>query len=182
MQHLIKLTLVSMSGSMTVYTLTSLVCVICYTDFGVESADGLIESPVRLPTCNHLFGENCIRHWLKDSDSCPFCRHKLPSEPKQRKIRREGYREYRMRLGLSGDHGGGLGPEGRLYASYASGVPDHLVDGGHLTSAEHELLLNSYRQRSREIEAIFGNGPPRFSATDGNRRYEPVRWVQISSH
>ena len=45
--------------------------------------DGNIECAVRLPKCKHVFGDHCLKHWLKDSDSCPYCRDKLPSEPKK---------------------------------------------------------------------------------------------------
>jgi hypothetical protein len=38
---------------------------------------------VRLPKCKHLFGDDCLKEWLKDSDTCPYCRDKLPSEPKR---------------------------------------------------------------------------------------------------
>ena len=57
-------------------------CVICYNDFGVESPEGINEAPLRLPRCKHVFGDHCIKKWFEDSDSCPYCRDKLPSEPK----------------------------------------------------------------------------------------------------
>ncbi|KAM4059679.1 ring finger domain-containing protein [Hirsutella rhossiliensis] len=57
-------------------------CVICYNDYGVESPEGINEAPLRLPKCKHVFGEHCIKKWFEDSDSCPYCRDKLPSEPK----------------------------------------------------------------------------------------------------
>ncbi|KAK4459100.1 hypothetical protein QBC42DRAFT_184228, partial [Cladorrhinum samala] len=55
-------------------------CVICYNDFGVESPEGINEQPLRLPRCKHVFGDHCIKKWFKESDSCPYCRDKLPSE------------------------------------------------------------------------------------------------------
>lgn len=45
--------------------------------------DGNIECPVRLPKCKHMFGDHCLKQWLKDSDSCPYCRDKLDSTPKR---------------------------------------------------------------------------------------------------
>jgi hypothetical protein len=45
--------------------------------------DGNIECAVRLPKCKHVFGDHCLKQWLKDSDTCPYCRDKLPSEPKK---------------------------------------------------------------------------------------------------
>lgn len=53
---------------------------ICYNDFGVASPEGTVETPLRLPKCKHVFGDNCIRKWLEDSYSCPYCRDKLDSE------------------------------------------------------------------------------------------------------
>ncbi|KAI7929864.1 hypothetical protein M0657_002011 [Pyricularia oryzae] len=55
-------------------------CVICYNDFGVPSPEGISEAPLRLPKCKHVFGDHCIKKWLQDSDTCPYCRDKLPSE------------------------------------------------------------------------------------------------------
>ncbi|KAI9171584.1 Cytochrome P450 monooxygenase [Paramyrothecium foliicola] len=57
-------------------------CIICYNDFGVETPEGIQESPLRLPGCKHVFGDHCIKKWFQDSDSCPYCRDKLHSEPK----------------------------------------------------------------------------------------------------
>lgn len=63
--------------------LTESDCIICYNEFGVKNPDGFVESPVRLPKCKHVFGDRCLKQWLLDSDSCPYCRDKLPSEPKR---------------------------------------------------------------------------------------------------
>ncbi|KAL6887913.1 hypothetical protein GGI43DRAFT_426042 [Trichoderma evansii] len=52
-------------------------CVICYNDFGVETPEGIKESPLRLPKCKHVFGDKCIKRWFEESDSCPYCRDKL---------------------------------------------------------------------------------------------------------
>jgi hypothetical protein len=56
-------------------------CVICYNDFGVENPEGINEAPLRLPKCKHVFGDHCIKKWFEESDSCPYCRDKVPSEP-----------------------------------------------------------------------------------------------------
>ncbi|KZL87826.1 c3h4 type zinc finger protein [Colletotrichum incanum] len=57
-------------------------CVICYNEFGVETPEGVKEAPLRLPKCKHVFGDHCIKKWLEDSDSCPYCRDKVPNEPR----------------------------------------------------------------------------------------------------
>ncbi|KAM3502882.1 hypothetical protein MY10362_004556 [Beauveria mimosiformis] len=57
-------------------------CMICYNEYGTKSPEGVIEKPLRLPKCKHVFGDRCILKWFEDSDSCPYCRDKLQSEPK----------------------------------------------------------------------------------------------------
>ncbi|TQN74813.1 E3 ubiquitin-protein ligase RDUF2, partial [Colletotrichum shisoi] len=57
-------------------------CVICYNEFGVETPEGVKEAPLRLPKCKHVFGDHCIKKWLEESDSCPYCRDKVPNEPR----------------------------------------------------------------------------------------------------
>ena len=60
--------------------LTLPACVICYNEFGIPNPEGIQEAPLRLPNCQHIFGENCIKKWFEESDSCPYCRDKVPSE------------------------------------------------------------------------------------------------------
>lgn len=75
----------------TMLTTISIACVICYNDFGVASPEGIVETPIRLPKCKHVFGNECIIKWLQESYSCPYCRDKLESEmarPDQETIRR----------------------------------------------------------------------------------------------
>ncbi|KAI1001851.1 hypothetical protein K3495_g6352 [Podosphaera aphanis] len=59
---------------------SELMCIICYNPFGVTNPEGIIEFPLRLPKCKHIFGDKCIKRWFEDSDSCPYCRDKLPCE------------------------------------------------------------------------------------------------------
>jgi hypothetical protein len=56
-------------------------CIICYNDFGVASPEGVNEAPLKLPKCGHVFGDHCIKKWFEESDSCPYCRDKVHSEP-----------------------------------------------------------------------------------------------------
>ncbi|KAK0717015.1 hypothetical protein B0T26DRAFT_274404 [Lasiosphaeria miniovina] len=56
-------------------------CVICYNVFSVETPEGVKEAPLRLPKCKHIFGDHCIKKWFEESDSCPYCRDKVHSEP-----------------------------------------------------------------------------------------------------
>ncbi|KAI1107007.1 hypothetical protein F4804DRAFT_329754 [Jackrogersella minutella] len=59
-------------------------CVICYNDYGAETPEGNSEQPLRLPRCKHVFGDHCIKKWFEESDSCPYCRDRVPSEPQYR--------------------------------------------------------------------------------------------------
>lgn len=59
-------------------------CIICYNEFGVENPEGINEAPLRLPKCKHVFGDHCIKKWFEESDSCPYCRDKVPSESQYR--------------------------------------------------------------------------------------------------
>ncbi|KAI2624365.1 hypothetical protein GGR54DRAFT_655119 [Hypoxylon sp. NC1633] len=61
-------------------------CVICYNDYGVETPEGISEAPLRLPKCKHVFGDHCIKKWFEESDSCPYCRDKVHSEPQFRHV------------------------------------------------------------------------------------------------
>ena len=60
-------------------------CIICYNEFGTPNPEGIVETPLRLPKCKHIFGNICIKKWFEDADSCPYCRDKLPSETSSRK-------------------------------------------------------------------------------------------------
>ncbi|KAM7192246.1 hypothetical protein V8F20_008948 [Naviculisporaceae sp. PSN 640] len=80
-------------------------CVICYNDFGVENPEGINEAPLRLPGCKHIFGDHCIKKWFEESDSCPYCRDKVPSEPiipAGAQYIRDLYRQFPGRTALSG--------------------------------------------------------------------------------
>ncbi|KAI0205040.1 hypothetical protein F4808DRAFT_320711 [Astrocystis sublimbata] len=67
-------------------------CVICYNEFGVESPEGINEAPLRLPKCKHVFGDHCIKKWFQESDSCPYCRDKVHSDPLHPRRANTGFR------------------------------------------------------------------------------------------
>lgn len=69
--------LAALAGMLTILA----ACVICYNEFGVPNPEGINEAPLRLPKCKHIFGDHCIKKWFEESDSCPYCRDKVPSEP-----------------------------------------------------------------------------------------------------
>ncbi|NP_001318096.1 E3 ubiquitin-protein ligase RNF181 isoform X2 [Mus musculus] len=48
-------------------------CPVCLLEF--EAEETVIEMP-----CHHLFHSNCILPWLSKTNSCPLCRHELPTD------------------------------------------------------------------------------------------------------
>ena len=44
------------------------VCCICLNEYLIE------EKVITLPRCEHLFHSQCIKSWLRQSNTCPFCR------------------------------------------------------------------------------------------------------------
>ncbi|KAK6199935.1 uncharacterized protein RJT21DRAFT_37708 [Scheffersomyces amazonensis] len=47
--------------------------------------------PVKMPSCNHIFGKTCIVEWLKSNVSCPLCRSEVEASveenPEQKRLR-----------------------------------------------------------------------------------------------
>lgn len=134
--------------------LTNSGCIICYNEFGIKNPDGNIESAVRLPKCKHVFGDHCLKHWLKDSDSCPYCRDKLPSEPKK------SHAEEMRRLfvlnnrpaAVSTQHLAPMTEEERA-AAYAAMESRHLgqayMNRAHVQSQLHALYVLEAQNRAR---------------------------------
>ncbi|XP_028711018.1 E3 ubiquitin-protein ligase RNF181 isoform X2 [Peromyscus leucopus] len=48
-------------------------CPVCLLEF--EEEETVIEMP-----CHHLFHSDCILPWLSKTNSCPLCRHELPTD------------------------------------------------------------------------------------------------------
>ncbi|XP_032085774.1 E3 ubiquitin-protein ligase RNF181 [Thamnophis elegans] len=63
-------------------------CPVCLLEFEAEEA-------ARQMPCQHLFHAGCLLPWLGKTNSCPLCRHELPTEDpeyeeyKQEKVRKE---------------------------------------------------------------------------------------------
>ncbi|ODA81814.1 hypothetical protein RJ55_00319 [Drechmeria coniospora] len=126
-------------------------CVICYNDYGVESPEGINEAPLRLPRCRHVFGDHCIKKWFDDSDSCPYCRDKLPSEPKQQ------LGNARLFMNTMRMRGGPL----------PAGLPEHMVTRIVAGSIGDLELLEAVARQSRPVER---RSPPEDSAAEDQRR------------
>ena len=58
----------------------SQICHICKELFDapnvVPEMTDIAEVPVKLP-CNHIMGEDCLKKWLENNNSCPLCRNNL---------------------------------------------------------------------------------------------------------
>ena len=58
-------------------------CIICKEPYSMLSSDTEIaEKQIRLPCdTKHTVGSNCIKTWLQEHNTCPFCRHELFPNP-----------------------------------------------------------------------------------------------------
>ncbi|XP_018327573.1 E3 ubiquitin-protein ligase RNF181-like [Agrilus planipennis] len=61
-------------------------CPVCLKDYEKGS------SAVKMP-CDHLFHPECIKRWLTKTNSCPLCRHELPTDDENY----EAYRKEKIR-------------------------------------------------------------------------------------
>lgn len=135
-------------------------CVICYNDFGVASPEGVVETPLRLPKCKHVFGNQCIRKWLEESYSCPYCRDQLDSE-----LARPSEALLRRALQAAG--------ESDIYVSHSPTFRRMLQAyyGNDLGSSSERAQV-SFRRR-RDHEASHGGPSHRDGTTRGERRALP---------
>lgn len=49
----------------------------------MKNPEGLVELPLQLPKCKHAFGETCLKKWLEEKNTCPYCRDELPPDPRR---------------------------------------------------------------------------------------------------
>lgn len=106
---------------------------ICYNEFGVKNPDGQIEVAVRLGKCKHILGENCLKKWFEDSDSCPYCRDKVPSIQK-----------HKARLHRLAEEVGR--PGSALINRYAS-----------MTAEERVAMVSHYAEHNGRFYGVYGD-------------------------
>lgn len=57
-------------------------CSVCKDEFELE------QNLLNLP-CKHIFHDECIMPWLKERNSCPTCRHELPTDDPDYELRKK---------------------------------------------------------------------------------------------
>ncbi|KAI1456016.1 hypothetical protein F4805DRAFT_254920 [Annulohypoxylon moriforme] len=164
-------------------------CVICYNDYGVETPEGISENPLRLPRCKHVFGDHCIKKWFEESDSCPYCRDRVPSEPQYRQAM-NAHNVYRflrqhhqmqmqmqtMRTGRDGDRG----------ESEAGGRLDSMV-GGFASLASSPFADYEYGaagappSRRADGMPMYGSRTPAWHVNSGER-HSPLPFNEIGEN
>lgn len=143
-------------------------CVICYNEFGVETPEGVKEAPLRLPKCKHVFGDHCIKKWFEESDSCPYCRDKVPHEPRITSTHPNFDRYYRNRGHVN--LGGLVGYAGYMRdrdASLAQDDPNRSQGSGSSHGERRSPPTDSgeSRRRIRPRTGVQGPGSPTFNSS-----------------
>ncbi|VBB73437.1 Putative protein of unknown function [Podospora comata] len=157
------------SVDMESLTASERTCVICYNDFGVTSPEGISEAPLRLPKCKHIFGDHCIKKWFEESDSCPYCRDKVPSDPAMPPSVQGYIRATGEFVGMPYRHG--PEPGSRL----PTHPPSRSVQSGERRASPSDPSTESMRRTRPRFGAARGYGPPasNFATSSGSRPGPP---------
>lgn len=114
-------------------------CVICQDD--IKAGEEVLILP-----CGHFFHPDCVTPWLKSNNTCPSCRHELPSEQITQADREQNYQIaqqiFRQRLIgiLQGDD---------RYRQKDRG-------GQNLSLQEQMAQRRSHHNRVREVRGMLG--------------------------
>lgn len=126
----------------------------------MASPEGTIETPLRLPKCKHVFGDNCILKWLEDSYSCPYCRDKLDSElaqPSEQFLNR-----------ILASTGGQFSPHIPVIRRILGNTRNEAT-----VSAERGNRSLAFTRRYRDVEASYAGTSNQDNTTRGERRAAP---------
>lgn len=117
-------------------------CQICYNDYGNPNLEGIIEIPLRLPKCKHTFGDVCLKKWLEEKNTCPYCRDTLPSNrgAKEQRILDDS----RRMSGIRERHN----PTERTRSTPDETTLGRRPDNHQLMSRHHEPSSHSHNHRS----------------------------------
>ncbi|TGO34181.1 hypothetical protein BHYA_0209g00190 [Botrytis hyacinthi] len=147
-------------------------CSICYEEIGVANPEGVIEQPLRMPKCKHIFGDVCLKTWFKENDSCPYCRDKVPTQSTRKVIEQLVRQQMRNRHNIT-----------------ARSAEADLLNSGALDPQEYHTpvwsatdTVESRRRVARGRLAGFGTAPAppgrRPSLMNSNRLYNPTSQLQ----
>ncbi|KAF7945197.1 hypothetical protein EAE96_009976 [Botrytis aclada] len=147
-------------------------CSICYEEIGVANPEGVIEQPLRMPKCKHIFGDVCLKTWFKENDSCPYCRDKVPTQSTRKVIEQLVRQQMRNRHNITA-----RSAEADLINSGALDPQDHHTPAWSATDT-----VESRRRVARGRMAGFGTAPAppgrRPSLMNSNRLYTPTSQLQ----
>ncbi|KAI4384119.1 hypothetical protein MLD38_009885 [Melastoma candidum] len=90
-------------------------CAVCQDDFHIGME-------VKQMPCKHVYHADCLLPWLELHNSCPVCRHELPTDDSEYESRRDGGRG-----GGGGGVAGGGGNGGNSSSSSGGGGGERMV-------------------------------------------------------
>ncbi|PNP41422.1 hypothetical protein TGAMA5MH_06749 [Trichoderma gamsii] len=146
-------------------------CSICYNKYGIELPEGIREAPRRLPKCKHVFGDYCLKTWLNQSASCPYCRDKLVLrfEHGLDSRRAQAYMTLmraRARVSVPPEPPGPPGTTTSLERDLGF-MPPVIHDEEEVVEAQFVTILEQQLHRSREtdLSAVDGENTPSDSSS-----------------
>ncbi|KAL7900007.1 hypothetical protein HDV64DRAFT_245476 [Trichoderma sp. TUCIM 5745] len=164
-------------------------CSICYNKYGVEAPEGIRETPRRLPKCKHVFGDYCLKKWLKQSTSCPYCRDKLPLQFDHNLDSRRAQvymslMRARARISASAEPPGPSGPLGSSQERHSRLMTPTMHEEEEVDEAQIVTILEQQLHRSGEtdLSAVDGDTPSDSSSAPASPNRSSLRDVSRFTH